>query len=226
MSVKNQRKRVHYLLQAGWRADRAVQGLGRTHRSNQKQPPKYFLVTTDLKGQKRFLSSIARRLDQLGALTKGQRQTGSQGIFQAKDNLESSYAMDALRIFYEDLIRGKMEGFTTAEFEQQTGLSLTDDRTGGMVQSLPPIRQFLNRLLSLKIDLQNQVFDAFSERMDRVIQAHMDAGDLDQGLETVKGKSIKKVLKRRSIRMKNQVQKRSISNSMSKMTFISIHGTE
>ncbi|MCB2007210.1 MAG: strawberry notch family protein, partial [Rhodoferax sp.] len=70
---KNQRKRIHYLVQPGWRADAAVQGFGRTHRSNQKQAPHYVLVTTNLKGHLRFVSSIARRLDQLGALTKGQR---------------------------------------------------------------------------------------------------------------------------------------------------------
>ncbi len=79
--AKNQRKRVHYLVQPGFRADRAVQGFGRTHRTNQAQAPEYILVTTNLHGQKRFISSIARRLDQLGALTKGQRQTGSQGLF-------------------------------------------------------------------------------------------------------------------------------------------------
>jgi hypothetical protein len=66
-------RRVHYLVQGGWRADKAVQGFGRTHRTNQASAPIFRLVTTDLKGQKRFISSIARRLAQLGALTKGQR---------------------------------------------------------------------------------------------------------------------------------------------------------
>jgi hypothetical protein len=31
-------------------------------------------------------------LDSLGALTRGQRQTGGNGIFDTKDNLESNYA--------------------------------------------------------------------------------------------------------------------------------------
>ena len=192
LDAKNQRKRSHYLLQAGWRADKAVQGLGRTHRSNQKHPPQYYLVTTDLKGQKRFISSIARRLDQLGALTKGQRQTGSQGIFEARDNLESDYAIDALRRLYEDMYSHQVDTITIAEFEEQTGLSLRDAR-GNMLQNLPPIRQFMNRLLSLNVDTMNSLFDEFSTRMDDVIRAHAEAGTLDQGLETLKADKVEKV---------------------------------
>ena len=39
--------------------------------------------------ERRFLSTIARRLDTLGAITRGQRQTGGQGMFRSEDNLES-----------------------------------------------------------------------------------------------------------------------------------------
>ena len=87
--AKNRRLRVHYLLEAGWKADTAIQGLGRTNRTNQAQPPLFRPVATDVKAEKRFLSTIARRLDTLGAITKGQRQTGGQGLFRAEDNLES-----------------------------------------------------------------------------------------------------------------------------------------
>ena len=73
----------HYLLEAGWKADAAIQGLGRTNRTNQAQPPLFRPITTNVKAEKRFLSTIARRLNTLGAITKGQRQTGGQGLFQA-----------------------------------------------------------------------------------------------------------------------------------------------
>ena len=74
LNVKNQRRRIHYLLEPGWKADAAIQGLGRSNRTNQKQPPVFRPVATDVKGEKRFLSTIARRLDTLGAITRGQRQ--------------------------------------------------------------------------------------------------------------------------------------------------------
>ena len=126
LACKNQRQRIHYLLEPGWRADAAIQGLGRSNRTNQKQPPVFRPVATDVKGEKRFLSTIARRLDTLGAITRGQRQTGGQGLFRADDNLESPYAKAALRKFYWLLYAGKIEGCSLPQFEESTGLDLTD----------------------------------------------------------------------------------------------------
>ena len=141
LNARNQRRRIHYLLEPGWRADAAIQGLGRSNRTNQKQPPVFRPVATDVKGEKRFLSTIARRLDSLGAITRGQRQTGGQGLFRADDNLESPYAKAALRQFYQLLYEGRIEGCSLVEFQDATGLDLCD-RDGSLREELPPITQF------------------------------------------------------------------------------------
>jgi hypothetical protein len=47
-SCKNQKQRVHIVLQLPWAADKAVQQLGRTHRSHQRTAPFYKLLITDL----------------------------------------------------------------------------------------------------------------------------------------------------------------------------------
>src|SRR3546814_4391115 len=65
LDAANQEQRVHLLLEPGWRADRAIQGLGRTHRTHQATTPLFRPVTTDCKGELRFTSTIARRLDSL-----------------------------------------------------------------------------------------------------------------------------------------------------------------
>ena len=88
-NAKDQARRIHYLLEPGWRADAAVQGLGRLHRTHQASSPLFRPVTTDVRGEKRFISTIARRLDSLGALTRGQRQTGGQNLCNPADNLEA-----------------------------------------------------------------------------------------------------------------------------------------
>jgi predicted ABC-type ATPase len=182
--AKNQQKRVHILLQPGWQAAAAVQGFGRTHRNNQVVAPHYILAQTDVAGEKRFISSIARRLDQLGALTKGQRQTGSQGFFNAQDNLESEQAAEALQWFYREAMKGKLEGIAPNVLEDQMGLKMRD-KDGAALAQLPPIKQFLNRILSLNLDLQDVVFAAFFERLGQIVESQREAGTLDVGMETL-----------------------------------------
>ncbi|MCO5066887.1 MAG: strawberry notch family protein [Rhizobiaceae bacterium] len=183
-TARNQRLRVHYLLEAGWRADNGVQGLGRSHRTNQAQPPLFRPVASNVKGEKRFLSTIARRLDTLGAITKGQRQTGGQGIFRADDNLESDYARAALRKFFQQLHRGNIDDCTLDDFCAMTGLNLTD-KDGTLRDELPPISQFLNRCLALRIDVQNRLFDVYMGLLDDTIEDAKRAGTYNIGLETL-----------------------------------------
>ncbi|MER9865408.1 strawberry notch C-terminal domain-containing protein [Mesorhizobium sp. M0185] len=189
LGVRNQRLRKHYLLEAGWRADNAIQGLGRTHRTNQKQPPLFRPMAANVKAGKRFLSTIARRLDTLGAITRGQRQTGGAGLFRAEDNLESAYARAALRQFYHLLHQGRIEGCSLTTFETVTGLSLTTDE-GGLRDELPPITTWLNRLLALRIETQNLLFEVFEQLMAAKVEGAIAAGNYDKGLETITAESI------------------------------------
>ena len=188
LSARNRRLRVHYLLEPGWKADAAIQGLGRTNRTNQAQPPLFRPIATDVKAEKRFLSTIARRLDTLGAITRGQRQTGGQGLFRPEDNLESHYARDALRQLYLLLVRGKVEGCSLQMFEDATGLRLTDEN--GIKDELPPITTFLNRLLALTINLQGVLFTAFEQLLNTKVDGAIASGVYDVGLETLEAESV------------------------------------
>lgn len=195
-SEKNQQLRIHYVLQPGWVASNAVQGFGRTHRSNEVTPPVYKLVTTNIKGQKRFTSTIARRLDQLGALTKGQRDTGS-GMFGAKDNLETDLAKDSLREFYKRLGKNQIEGIDGMKTLDRLGLKqkFTDEYGAFKLNDVIAryISTFLNRILSLEVDEQNTVFDAFISIYEMELEAAIQAGTLDTGMENVKADKIEVV---------------------------------
>ncbi|SNS95022.1 strawberry notch-like NTP hydrolase domain-containing protein [Sphingopyxis indica] len=190
LGAANQRRRVHYLLEAGWKADAAIQGFGRTNRTNQKQPPLFRPVSTDVKAQKRFISTIARRLDSLGAITRGQRQTGGQNMFRPEDNLESWYARDALRQLYVLLARGKVEGCSLARFEAATGLSLQGS-DGGLKDELPGINTFLNRMLALTVAMQNLLFEAFEGLLVARIEQARASDSYEIGLETLQAESFR-----------------------------------
>ncbi len=189
LSAANQARRVHYLLEPGWRADAAIQGLGRTHRTRQASAPLFRPVTTDVRGERRFISTIARRLDSLGALTRGQRQTGGQNLFDPADNLESRYARDALLSWYRLLFAGKLGSVSFGRFQELTGLRL-ETRDGALREDLPPIQRWLNRLLALRIALQNAIFDEFLGLVEARVAAAREAGTLDLGVETVSVESL------------------------------------
>jgi predicted RNA methylase len=184
LSQPNQDRRAHYLLEPGWRADAAVQGLGRTHRTNQASAPLFKPVVTDVKGEKRFSSTIARKLDSLGALTKGERKTGGQGLFRPEDNLESEEARDALTLFIAMVRANHIPEVPCAQFEEMTGLSLRNSDGTEKVEGVP-IRQFLNRILALPIDVQNVVFEHFERLIANRVEAAREAGTLDLGLEVM-----------------------------------------
>ncbi|PSF30079.1 methylase [Aphanothece hegewaldii CCALA 016] len=181
--VSNQRRRKHYVLESGWTADSALQGLGRSHRSNQVVPPLFCLVTTNVKGEKRFLSTICRRLATLGALTKGQRETGSNQLYREEDNLDSLYAKAALKELYQKIYSSEFPEFGLAEFEKSTGLTLSYQ--GKLKEDLPPLHQFLNRVLALPINRQNQVFSLFEFLIDERIKIAKLNGTFQVGIETL-----------------------------------------
>ena len=59
-----------------------------------------------------------------------------------------------------------------------TGLTL-DEADGTMKETLPPIQQFLNRCLALRIDMQDAIFEAFGTFLSAIIEDARQAGTLD-----------------------------------------------
>ena len=191
----NTDRRHHYLLEAGWRPDQAIQGLGRTHRTHQASAPLFIPVTTDIKAERRFISTIASRLAALGAITRGQRDshstvTDSGGeLFRSEDNFETEYAHAALRQFFHAIVNGDIPNWSERKFEEATGLSLRTHEDE-MRESLPPMAQTLNRLLALTIDEQNELFEELSRRMDKNIEDAKIGGTYDHGVEQLRATGI------------------------------------
>lgn len=140
--------------------------------------------TTDMRGERRFISTIARRFDSLGALPRGQRQTGGQNPFDPADNLESSYAKEALHRWFGRLFTGKLEAVSVARFEELTGLRI-EGPDGSMVDDLPTIQRWLNRTLALPIGEQNGSFDEVLGLVEARIDAARQASTLELGVETI-----------------------------------------
>ena len=189
--VKNQARRVHITLELPWSADKAIQQFGRTHRSNQVNAPEYLFLISDLAGERRFASIVAKRLESLGALTHGDRRaTESRDLSQF--NIDTKYGRSAL----ESSMRAIMEyeiplvasPYKDFFFEIRRALigvaMITEDPSGYQIleKDYNNMSKFMNRILGLPVELQNTLFKYFTDTLDAVIAQAKKAGRYDLGI--------------------------------------------
>jgi len=192
-NVGNRQRRLHIAAELKWSADKQIQDFGRTHRTGQVAPPVYLLVFTELGGEKRFSATIARRLGNMGALTKGDRRAEKAGNLD-KYNLESREGRSALSVVLNAIMKGReIEGMDDPK-QALRDMGLVKIVDGDEV--IPDgdktnIPRFLNRLLSLEVDRQNALFDVFYSTFLETIEYLKQKGKLDDGMEDLKAMSVK-----------------------------------
>jgi len=93
------------------------------------------------------------------------------------------------RGLYADFAADKASSMRLSDFTDWTALRITD-KDGVLLDDLPPIQRFLNRVLALPIEMQNALFSEFMERIAIQTERARAAGRLDEGLETLKGDTI------------------------------------
>jgi len=186
--VPNQRRRVHLTLELAWSADKAVQQLGRSHRANQTSAPIYVLLCTDVGGEARFGSAVARRLQAMGALTKGDRRAeiGSLDAF----NLDTVWGKRALKA----LLRAGFEGETTILphlTDNSETLALVHAAFAGLGASTAKdrdtleVKKFLNRMLGLPLAQQSLLFDLFNASLSAIVTNAKRDGRYDSGVADI-----------------------------------------
>ncbi|XP_060001817.1 protein strawberry notch homolog 2 isoform X6 [Lagenorhynchus albirostris] len=196
--VPNQRRRVHMTLELPWSADRAIQQFGRTHRSNQVSAPEYIFLISELAGERRFASIVAKRLESLGALTHGDRRaTESRDL--SKYNFENKYGARALSCVLTTILsqtESKVPlpqgypGGDAAFFRDMkqgllsVGIGGRESRSGclDVEKADCSISKFLNRILGLEVHKQNMLFQYFSDTFDHLIAADKKEGKYDMGI--------------------------------------------
>ena len=192
LKAKNQQRRCHIIVEMGWSSDQAVQSMGRSHRSAQRVPPLFVLASTNLLAQKRFVSTIARRLAQLGALTRGERTASDQGLYSSEDNLETIWARDAVYSLVRGIIHQKNKDWSLKNLENEMGLHGLVDADGAInTDRIPTVAQFLNRTLSLTVDRMNNMFGHFYRVLETITEAAKRAGEYDTGVSTIKADEVR-----------------------------------
>lgn len=211
----NQRRRVHLTLELPWSADRAIQQFGRTHRSNQASAPEYRLLFTNLGGERRFASIVAKRLETLGALTQGDRRAGPS---LSAYNYNSGYGKKALMLMYKGIMEQaplpiippgcssekpeSTQDFTVKARAALVSVGIVRDSvlvngkdagkvSGRIVESdMHDVGRFLNRLLGLPPDIQNRLFEFFISIFDVLVRNARHEGNFDSGIVDIKASII------------------------------------
>lgn len=207
-----QRPRYMISIEMPWEADKAIQQLGRVHRSNQKVPPRFAFVVTDLGGEVRFVSTVARRLRILGAMMRGDRNS-AHGAVQSLANfdIQNRYGRQSLARLFELLRTGQEPevSFSFLQFSQRKtkgnrwkswaefkksalqALDLiglrpdTEDKYEESLAESKNLNVFLNRLLMLEPGIQNALFDAVAELYVHLVDLDRASGAYDGGPEVL-----------------------------------------
>ncbi|KAF5903061.1 protein strawberry notch 2 isoform X1, partial [Clarias magur] len=194
--VQNKRRRVHMTLELPWSADRAIQQFGRTHRSNQVTAPEYIFLISELAGERRFASIVAKRLESLGALTHGDRRaTESRDL--SKYNFDNKYgtkALDKITKAIQGYIENKVpppkaypggEARFFADMKKgmtDVGIFYKEPRFGLNAEKDCNITKFLNRILGLEVHQQNFLFQYFIQNFEYLIEKDKKEGKYDMGI--------------------------------------------
>ncbi|XP_034237026.1 protein strawberry notch isoform X2 [Thrips palmi] len=205
----NQRRRVHITLELPWSADRAIQQFGRTHRSNQVNAPEYLFLISDLAGERRFASIVAKRLESLGALTHGDRRaTETRDL--SRFNIDNKYGRQALEAtmkaimgyeqprvpppqdykgeFFKDVADALVGVGLITNSENMPGILMLDKDYNNM-------SKFLNRILGMPVDLQNRLFKYFTDTLQAIISDAKKTGRFDLGILDLgaSGENVKRI---------------------------------
>lgn len=182
-----------------------VQQMGRTHRSNQVQPPYYILPCTEIAGEIRFTSAVAARLQQLvsdchpripcdsllvtlfehnvlfqGAMTQGNRRSTSASDAFANFDIDTRIGQTALGSLLKQLKEPAFEKYHTWLVAVD---GVLDRKSGGA-----KVSTFLNRLLGMKLSHQKAIFPIFEACLLSATQEAKKQNQHDIGIRKIKGR--------------------------------------
>ena len=183
---KNTRQRVQIPIEFGWEPDKFLQALGRSHRNNQVVPPEFILLTTDIAGEMRFMSTIANRVASMGAIVGGDRNSSGQ-VVSSGDSVQNRYGGDAINAVKQKLRAGQRIGDMSAQevLDAMDAMFINPDRLDDIKPS-----QFLGRLQFLPVDEQSAIYGEIASHMERAIAKAKADGTYDDGIRKIDAKRV------------------------------------
>ena len=205
--VANTRRRVHLTLELPWSADQCIQQCGRTHRSNQLHGPEYILCMTACGGERRFASTVANRLRDLGALTKADRRAADAADLSAFD-VDTKWGRTAMQVTIDCIMNATHNAQQPPHEYVRHAIGLPDNAQAlqkqwseylesaedaihsAGIDMEKDVKSFLNRILGVCLDTQNMIFAHFAAELDEAVKKAKQDDTFDEGVVDVRGESI------------------------------------
>lgn len=181
---RNKRRRVHYILELGRRAESAVQGLGRTHRSDQVIPPHVKLVTSDIPAHAIYSARTLVKIQKMGALSRGHQHATTNAIFEQRVPISGPYAERGWNETLKAVSAGELGEITIESIAHDLSL----DTEGG--NSIWSLDRAIGQLAVLTDGDQRLIVSTLIEKTEEQIAKAIRQGTYNQGMETIRADSI------------------------------------
>jgi len=174
------------MLELPYDAQNSMQQLGRTHRSDQHNAPKYVLVTSNLFAEKRFAATVSKRAADLGAATTGDRRGANEEKAFGSDILIGGDAIEGVRKTFAALgasFDWPVWCEARGDWNQKSAEMKQLARHLGLNAMSQP-KQLLGRCLGIPLEHSNDVMHLFESAC---MQAALDSAKLtsDVGVEDI-----------------------------------------
>jgi hypothetical protein len=182
---KNQGRRVHYILELGRRAESAVQGLGRTHRSDQVSAPIVKIVMSDVPAHAIYAAKTLNKIQKMGALSRGHQHATTNAIFEQRVPISGKYAEIGWKMTLKDIEDGKLGDVTIENLAKDLGVDIKHS-----TNSINSLEVAIRQLATLTDGDQRMIVGKLTENTEEAIASAIRQGTYNQGMETIRANSI------------------------------------
>ena len=159
-------------------------------------------------GERRFASTVAKRLQSLGALTKGDRRAADASDLSAFD-VDTRWGLKALRELLDLVLHPQTSAQLPppayvrdalgirANSEMQTKwseyLDAADEAlaSAGIAKDDVGVKMMLNRILGMEVGMQNKIFTHFTANLEHEVKMAKENHRYDEGVVDIRGQTVR-----------------------------------
>lgn len=108
----------HIILEVPWACEDFVQQIGRSYRTNSQFVPEYYILSSDVRAEQRFMHSLVSKLSKMGAIMRGDQTDGNvSSLSETKWNTHAKHLLTTMCAYFHLRESEDFEGMTYTDNE-------------------------------------------------------------------------------------------------------------